>query len=137
MASRPTTSQPAAALSRLLRYLAVHAAIGAISGVAVCAALIATNVGGLADLLATASEPVLPVALLAVFFALSLGSLAMGAAVMAMPREPQGGDGDGDRPGSGRSSAQRDSGNGSGSLTPVRAVAGRPGGGRSPPRSRR
>jgi hypothetical protein len=70
-------------LPRLIRFLGVNCAIGITAGWTLLVALIVTNTGGLRTLIANEGSPV-PIILLAVGFAVTFGSAAMGAAVMAM-----------------------------------------------------
>lgn len=78
----------------LVRFLLVNAAIGAVVAVGVVAALILTDAGALGRLIAADRDPVVAVALLTFGFVITLGSAAMGAAVMGLPYgtpdEPQG-----------------------------------------------
>lgn len=72
---------------RLLRFLGLHLVLGAALGVIVSSALVLSNTGGLKDLLAGDQSPVLGLVLLHFMLALTGGSVAMGVAVMTMPRE--------------------------------------------------
>lgn len=80
---------PPAPPGGLLRYLAVHLAIGVGTGLMFAALMLATNVAGLADLVAGTAQPSVAVAMFLFMNALTFGSLAMGAGLMALPRERQ------------------------------------------------
>jgi len=71
-------------LPRLVRFLLVNCAIGIAAGWTLLAALIATDTAGLRTLIWNESSPAIPIVLLAAGFAITFGSAAMGAAVMAM-----------------------------------------------------
>ncbi|WP_208991333.1 MULTISPECIES: hypothetical protein [Pannonibacter] len=71
----------------LLRLLAVNALSGSAVALVVVGGLFASNAGGLYDLVANASDPAVPVILLAFGFIITLGSAAMGTAVMMLPRD--------------------------------------------------
>jgi len=73
---------------RLLRFLGLHAAIGGGVGAALAVALIASNVGGLLDLLWASDAVVIGSAMLVVGFVLTFSSAAMGTAIMMLPRDP-------------------------------------------------
>jgi hypothetical protein len=76
----------------LLRFLAGHLAVGVTVGWSVLGALIALDVGSLGTLIARSREPVLVVGVTAVLFAITFGSLAMGAGVMSLRADgPRGG----------------------------------------------
>ncbi|WP_430511820.1 hypothetical protein [Pannonibacter phragmitetus] len=77
----------------LLRLLVINVLSGSAVALVVVAGLFAFNAGGLYDLVANASEPAVPVILLAFGFIITLGSAAMGTAVMMLPRD--GGEGRG------------------------------------------
>jgi hypothetical protein len=70
-------------LPRLIRFLGVNCAIGIAGGWTLLVALIATDTGGLRTLIVNEGSAV-PIILLAVGFAVTFGSAAMGAAVMTM-----------------------------------------------------
>jgi hypothetical protein len=72
---------------RLVRFLLVNCAIGVAGGWTLLAALLATDTAGLRTLIWNETSPAVPIALLAVGFAITFGSAAMGAAVMAMRAE--------------------------------------------------
>ncbi len=69
---------------RLVRFLLVNCAIGVAGGWTLLAALLATDTAGLRTLISNETSPAVPIALLAAGFAVTFGSAAMGAAVMAM-----------------------------------------------------
>ena len=69
---------------RLLRLLLVNCAIGVAGGWTLLAALIATDTAHLRTLICNSSSPLQPILLLAAGFAVTFGSVAMGAAVMSI-----------------------------------------------------
>ncbi len=69
---------------RLVRFLLVNCAIGIAAGWTLLAALLATDTAGLRTLIWNETSPAVPIILLAAGFAITFGSAAMGAAVMAM-----------------------------------------------------
>lgn len=69
----------------LLVFLLTNAGTGALVGVALAAALVSTNAGGLRTLVMSTGEPLIPAVLLAVGFASLIGGLWAAAAVMLMP----------------------------------------------------
>lgn len=71
----------------LLRLLAVNALSGSFVALVVVGGLFASNAGGLYDLVAGSSDPAVPVILLVFGFIITLGSAAMGTAVMMLPRD--------------------------------------------------
>ena len=74
-------------IPRLLRYLALHAAVGAIIGVSAAAALLYLDVAGLGTLFAASDMKIEAGILLFAFFALTFASLSMGSAIMLLPRD--------------------------------------------------
>jgi len=72
---------------RLVRFLLINCGIGVAGGWTLLAALLATDTAGLRTLIWNETSPTVPIALLAVGFAITFGSAAMGAAVMAMRPE--------------------------------------------------
>ncbi len=76
------TPEPRAHWPRIVVVIAKNNAIGALVGLAFAAALVATNTGGLYDLISGASDKITPVLLLAGGFAGLLGSLFAGVAIM-------------------------------------------------------
>lgn len=75
----------------LVRFLAFHAAIGASVAVLVVAGLILTDAHALGRLIAQDRDPVIAVALLLFGFVITLGSAAMGVAIMGLPYGEGGG----------------------------------------------
>ena len=71
----------------LVRFLAVHAALGAVVGLIFAAGLLVTNVANLGTLFMTSDSPVTASVLFFASFALTFGSLKMGVAVMTEVRE--------------------------------------------------
>ncbi|MFY9639354.1 MAG: hypothetical protein WCD20_19560 [Rhodomicrobium sp.] len=69
---------------RLIRFLLVNCAIGVAGGWTLLAALLATDTAHLRTLILNEASPAIPVLLLATGFAVTFGSAAMGAAVMAL-----------------------------------------------------
>lgn len=69
-----------------IRFLAMHAAFGIGLGVAIAALLILTNAVGLRTLLIESESPLPAIVLLAGGFAITFGSLSMGAAIMMLGR---------------------------------------------------
>lgn len=76
-----------ASCPRIVRFLGMHAVLGAVCGLVLAFCLIATNFAGLADLLSESDTVVLGTAMLAASFALTFGAAAMGTAVMLLPRD--------------------------------------------------
>lgn len=70
---------------RLLRFLALHLALGAAIGVAFAAIVIMSNVSGIKTLIAESSNPYLVLILLYGSNMLTFGSLAMAVGVMTLP----------------------------------------------------
>ena len=68
----------------LTRLLAINLGIGAALAVFLVGGLLALNPGGLRDLIRADSTPLVPIALLLGGFIITLGSTAMGTAIMAM-----------------------------------------------------
>ena len=84
---RPAQPSPEPAgyrLPRIVRFLALHCAIGSALGAAFATLLMMSNVAGLSDLIATSEYPALPTAMLVVGCALTFASAAMAAAVMSL-----------------------------------------------------
>jgi hypothetical protein len=69
----------------LLRFLALHLAIGATVAVLVVTALILTDAHALGRLIMQDRDPVVAIAMLMIGFIITLGSAAMGAAIMGLP----------------------------------------------------
>lgn len=82
MRNKPETSSPS-----IIRFLAINALGGAFIGCLAAGALIASDAGGLATLMSEAGSHVTASVLLFGGFALTFGSLAMGSAVMLLPRK--------------------------------------------------
>jgi hypothetical protein len=72
-------------LPYLLRFLGLHLLLGAATGVAFVSLFLLANIAGLKDLIATSSEPFLPLFLFYTFNVLTFSSVAMGAAIMRLP----------------------------------------------------
>ncbi len=72
-------------MPQLLRFLALHMAIGLAVGVIVASLMILLNLAGLKDLLIEEREPFIAIFLLYAFNALTFGSVAMGIAIMTLP----------------------------------------------------
>ena len=72
-------------MSNLFKLLARNLVLGIIAGWISLATLIISNTGGLYDIIFVSNNPLLPLILLAFGFALTFGSLAMGAAIMMLP----------------------------------------------------
>lgn len=77
-------------MPELLRFLLTHAVVGVAAGWSVLLALLATNVANLRTLIMTSSDGPLVIVMLAVFFALTFGSLGMGFGVMGRVYENAG-----------------------------------------------
>jgi hypothetical protein len=75
-------------MPRLLRFLALHCAIGVAAGVAFAIIMVMTNPGGLGDVIWDSEQPWLPIAMLCIGCALTFGSTSMAMAVMSLPRDP-------------------------------------------------
>ncbi|MGQ0681629.1 hypothetical protein [Bradyrhizobium sp.] len=79
----------------LTRLLAVNLGIGVTLAVLLVGGLLVLNPGGLRDLILADSSPLVPIGLLLGGFIVTLGSTAMGTAIMAMSAddddEPRGG----------------------------------------------
>lgn len=74
----------------LLRFLLGHLAVGVTVGWTLLALLLALDVGGLWSLISAAPEAPVALVMLAVFFAITFGSLAMGSGLMGLGRpQPQ------------------------------------------------
>ena len=71
-------------LPRLIRFLLVNCAIGIAGGWTLLAAIILSDTARLRTLISNEASPAVPIILLAAGFAITFGSAAMGAAVMAM-----------------------------------------------------
>lgn len=73
----------------LLRLLGLNALAGAGAAVVLVALLVAFDAHGLGTLMARSETPLLPLAVLTFGFVVTLSSVAMGAAVMLLPRDDQ------------------------------------------------
>lgn len=83
----PTPPGTLETFPKLLRLLAVNAAIGVAIGCAAAAGLLLTDAGGLATLMSETGSYFAAGALLFGGFALTFGSLAMASAIMLLPRK--------------------------------------------------
>lgn len=84
---RSERTEATAGAPRLVRFLAVHMALGVAVGVAVAALFVRLDVAGFKSVLATSDEPLFALSLLYFLFALTFGSLSMGIAVMSLPMD--------------------------------------------------
>ncbi|MCZ8375752.1 MAG: hypothetical protein O9342_10275 [Beijerinckiaceae bacterium] len=96
----------------LFRLLIINGLAGALLGVAFVLGILALDVAQIRTMLVASGEWLVPVGLLTMGSVVTFASVAMGGAIMLMPRE------DGDRPGHPLPPAQR-----SGHLAPVRIRA--------------
>lgn len=76
-------------LPRVVAFILRSCAIGAILGAGLAVALVLTNAGGMGALIASSSEPAVPLVLLVAGFATLIGSLYAGWAIMTLPRDAQ------------------------------------------------
>ncbi|MDX2159099.1 MAG: hypothetical protein SFW09_21550 [Hyphomicrobiaceae bacterium] len=74
-------------IPRVVSFLAINAVAGAIAGVLAAAGILVTDAGGLMSLAAQSGSTVTASSMLIGGFALTFGSLAMGSAVMLLPRQ--------------------------------------------------
>jgi hypothetical protein len=72
----------------LVKFLAVHLAVGIGAGWTVLGLMFWIDVGGMRSLIVNSGDAVVAVAMLAIFFALTFGSLAMGTGIMGLGRGP-------------------------------------------------
>jgi hypothetical protein len=72
-------------MPRLLRYLAVHCAIGFALGLAFGGLVVLSNVGGLRDLIASSADALIALPALLALCGLTFASLVMGGAIMMLP----------------------------------------------------
>jgi hypothetical protein len=70
-----------------IRFLALHALAGALAGSFVAGLLLLADAGGLATLIGSTGSPIAPLALLFGGFIITFASLAMGSAIMLLPRQ--------------------------------------------------
>ena len=80
---------PVKDLPHLLRFLALHLALGAAVGVAFASLVVLSNFSGIKDLIATSEQPYFVLFLLWFMNALTFASLAMGIGVMTLPRDEE------------------------------------------------
>jgi hypothetical protein len=73
-------------IPKLFRFLAANAAFGGAVGVALASSMVLTNAAGLNDLIAGDGHPYLTVFVLHYLFALTFAAVAMGIAIMTLPR---------------------------------------------------
>jgi hypothetical protein len=85
MGDENPSPEPKRRLPTLLRFLALNMALGAAIGVAFASVVVLSNTAGLKDLIATSSEPLLPLFLLLFFNALTFAGITMGVAIMRLP----------------------------------------------------
>lgn len=71
----------------LVRLLAINWLIGFATTVLVVVGLLLTNAVGLRDLIMNSENPIIPLALLFFGLLITICSVAMGAAVMSLPRD--------------------------------------------------
>lgn len=79
-----TTDQQRWKVPPLLQFLGLHLILGVAIGTAFVSLIVLFNLGGLKDLLITAEDPILPLALLYIFNVFTFSSVSMGIAVMMM-----------------------------------------------------
>jgi hypothetical protein len=72
-------------MPEMFRFLLKNGIVGILAGWASLVLFLIFDVGGIGGVVFSSANPFLPLALLAAGFAITFGSLAMGAAVMAMP----------------------------------------------------
>lgn len=77
---------------RLIRFLAINAAIGTAVALILVGVLIWTDTQAIGRLILADRNPVLSIALLAFGFVITFGSVAMGTAIMALPYDGGGSD---------------------------------------------
>ena len=71
----------------LLRLLAINWLIGLFATILVFCGLLLTNAAGLQDLIFNSEDPIIPMALLFFGLLITICSVAMGVAVMMLPRD--------------------------------------------------
>lgn len=76
---------PKRRLPYLLEFLGLHLLLGSAIGVAFVSLVLLANTLGLKDLIATSSEPLLPLLLLYFFNVLTFASVTMGIGIMRLP----------------------------------------------------
>ncbi|MFM9844577.1 MAG: hypothetical protein ACKVOI_16570 [Dongiaceae bacterium] len=72
----------------LVKFLAAHLAVGIGAGWIVLGLLLWIDVAGLRSLIVNSGDSVIALVMLAIFFALTFGSLAMGTGIMGLSRSP-------------------------------------------------
>lgn len=75
----------------LLKFLAVHAGLGAVVATLVVAGIILTDVGGIGTLILASTDPVVPIVMLVFGFVITMSSAAAGSAVMSLGSRGDGG----------------------------------------------
>ncbi|MCT4656259.1 MAG: hypothetical protein N4A65_10650 [Cohaesibacter sp.] len=78
----------------LIRLLAINWLIGLFTTLLICGGILFTNAAGMQDLILNSENPLVPLALLFFGLLITICSVAMGAAVMSLPREDLGDDPD-------------------------------------------
>ena len=73
----------------LMRLLAINWVIGFIATVIVFCGLLLTNAAGLQDLIFGSDEPLIPMALLFFGLLITICSVAMGVAIMTVPKDDE------------------------------------------------
>lgn len=68
----------------LFRFLGLHLILGTAIGTAFVSLIVLFNLGGIKDLLVSADDPILPLALLYIFNVFTFSSVSMGIAVMLL-----------------------------------------------------
>lgn len=76
-------------LPRVVAFILRSCAVGTGLGAGLAVALVLSDAGGMGTLIASSSEPVVPLVLFAAGFATLIGSLYAGSAIMTLPREAQ------------------------------------------------
>lgn len=71
----------------LMRLLAIHWLIGLVATIIIFVGLIVTNAAGLQDLIMGSDEPLVPLALLFFGLLITICSVAMGMAIMMVPKD--------------------------------------------------
>lgn len=82
-------------MPELFKLLARNCILGIAAGWTTLAVLLSTNTGGLGDVVFSSANPMLPIFVLGVGFAITFGSISMGGAVMTMPYDRDDGKGRG------------------------------------------
>lgn len=84
----PISDRRAARDRTLIRFLVRHCAVGAVAGWVFLAGILFFDVGGLGGLVFGSAGGWLALFMMAFFFFITFGSVAMGAAVMTLHRRP-------------------------------------------------